>query len=228
MLNHLQKRSVRSYVKRQSRITPAQKRALQSCLSSYGLCIEEGMLDFQKIFGRTRQVVLEIGFGMGSSLVEMAQSYPDIDFVGIEVHLPGVGSLLHMINACQISNVRVFHADAVDVLVQCVPDESLDKVQIFFPDPWPKSRHHKRRLIQSGFIQLLKQKIRPGGCLHVATDWEDYARQICAVIQGESLFSPISPQLLKDTFIVARPTTKFEEKGKQKNHAIFEFFYTRN
>lgn len=224
---HEFKRPIRSFVLRTGRKTPSQERAYEQLWPQYGLSIAGGMLDFQSIFGRTADVVIEIGFGMGDSLVEMALAAPEQDFIGIEVHTPGVGRIMNLIEEHQLKNIRVFTEDAVQVLEQCVPDNSLVKVQIFFPDPWHKKKHNKRRIVQPAFIQKLRKKLKPTGIIHLATDWEDYAQHMMEVMSaaegyvnqsGEGRYSP------KPAF---RPITKFERRGQKLGHGVWDLLFTR-
>lgn len=219
-------RSIRSFVLRTGRMTTGQQRALDEYWSSKGLEREQGLLDFTQVFGRAAPVVLEIGFGMGLSLVAMAKAAPDRDFIGIEVHRPGVGKLLHAMSEEGVENIRAFCDDAVEVLGQCIADNSLAAVQIFFPDPWHKKKHHKRRLIQPDFVQLLRRKLAIGGVLHVATDWQDYAEYILAVLsaaegfrnQAGAGYSPRPGQ---------RPKTKFEMRGERLGHGVWDLLFEK-
>ena len=173
--NSAQRRGIRSFVTRSGRMTPAQQRAFHNHWQRWGLNPDDGLLDFPETFGRSAPVVLEIGFGMGQSLVEMAAAAPDKDFIGIEVHRPGVGSLMNGMATRGVDNVRIFCEDAVVVIDRCLPPASFDTIRIFFPDPWHKKRHHKRRLIQAPFVAKLVPLLTRGGFLHLATDWELYA-----------------------------------------------------
>ncbi|MBK6508553.1 MAG: tRNA (guanosine(46)-N7)-methyltransferase TrmB [Haliea sp.] len=219
---------IRSYVLRTGRMTPAQRRAYAEGWQRWGIEYDANALDFNTLFGRHGPCVLEIGFGMGQSLAEMAQANPDANFIGIEVHRPGVGRLLHTIAERDIGNIRVYCHDAVEILRDCIPDAALDTVQVFFPDPWHKKRHNKRRLIQPEFVAQLVRKLRPGGTLHLATDWEDYAQQMMLVLsgaeglsntRGEGEFSPRPEQ---------RPLTKFELRGERLGHGVWDLVFSRN
>lgn len=209
-------------------MTDAQKRAFTANWQRWGLDFEPRPLDLPALFGAERPVVLEIGFGMGQSLATMAEAAPGCGFIGVEVHRPGVGRLLRAIDERGLDNIRVFCHDAVEVLEHCIPPGSLDTVQIFFPDPWHKKRHHKRRLIQPAFVDLLVSRIKPGGTLHLATDWENYAEQMLAVLSdraelvntaGEGKYSP-RPE--------SRPLTKFEQRGERLGHGVWDLVFTRN
>lgn len=222
-----QHRAIRSFVRREGRFTPAQQRAFELLWPRYGIDAGTEPLDLDAAFGRTALRVLEIGFGNGESLAAMAQAYPERDYLGIEVHRPGVGRLLNLVEDAGLPNVRVLCADAVDVLTQQIPDASLDRVQIFFPDPWHKKRHHKRRLIQPAFVQLLATKLKPDGILHLATDWEDYAQHMLAVLEDSPAFSNTAPQ---DDFAPRpedRPLTKFEQRGEKLGHGVWDLLYRR-
>jgi tRNA (guanine-N7-)-methyltransferase len=223
-----QRRRIRSYVLRTGRMTFAQRRAYEEGWRLWGLDHESGELAFDSVFGRDGPRVLEIGFGMGQSLVEMARANPHCNFVGIEVHKPGVGRLLHAIAEHQLDNIRIYCHDAVEILRDCVVDASLDTVQIFFPDPWHKKRHNKRRLIQPTFVALLSRKLKPGGVLHLATDWEDYALQMMEVLgaaeglencYAEGQFAPRPEH---------RPLTKFELRGERLGHGVRDLLFKRN
>ena len=172
------KRTVRSFVRRTGRLTPSQERALRELWPTFGISYSEQALDLNSVFGRIAPRVLEIGFGNGETLVEQAATAPDTDFVGIEVHKPGVGHCLLHAEAAGITNLRLIRHDAVEVAEQQIPDASLSRVNLYFPDPWPKKRHHKRRILQSDFLQLLARKLTSGGSLHIATDWQNYAGEI--------------------------------------------------
>lgn len=221
-------RRIRSYVLRAGRMTPVQKRALEEHWARWGLEYDGRPLAYDAVFGRAGPVVLEIGFGMGQSLVATAQARPATNFVGIEVHRPGVGKLLHSMATRGVDNIRMYCHDAVEVLRDCIPDASLDEVQVFFPDPWHKKRHNKRRLIQPLFVAQLTRKLKPGGILHLATDWEDYARQMMDVLgaavglcnaAGDGQFAPRPPH---------RPLTKFELRGERLGHGVWDLVFSRD
>lgn len=207
-------RPVRSYVLRQGRMTPAQEKALRDLWALYGLDPTQGLIEIKS------PIILEIGFGMGQSLATQAKAHPENHYIGIEVHKPGVGSLLSQIQKEDIRNIRIFCCDAIDVLKNNIADHSLDKVQVFFPDPWPKKRHHKRRLIQESFVKLIYQKLKPKGILHIATDWENYAEYIQDIIDQTKLFEKI-----KVTPEEQRPPTKFETRGKKLGHDVWDLIF---
>jgi len=218
-------RHIRSFVRRQGRITKAQQRAFELYWSRYGLALPINIASWSDIFQREGDVVLEIGFGMGQSLLEMARDNPDKNYLGIEVHEPGVGNLLNQAAEADLANLKLFCADAVEVLEQ-IPNGSLSRVNIFFPDPWHKKRHHKRRLIQSPFIASLCDKLAPEGILHVATDWEEYALHILAVLNAEPRLNNLATD---GDYILQtdRPTTKFERRGVKLGHGVWDLQFTR-
>jgi len=218
-------RSIRSYVLRQGRMSNAQKRAYDNLLGRYAIPFSPGRLDFGAAFGRDAAVIVEIGFGMGETTAQIAQAHPEQNYLGLEVHSPGVGSLLKLIEHDALTNLRIIQHDAVDVLEHMLAPESLAGLHIFFPDPWPKKRHHKRRLLQPAFVRLLASRLAAGGYLHVATDWQDYAEQILTVLSGEPLlentaagFAPRPPH---------RPLTKFEQRGLKLGHAVWDILFRR-
>ena len=220
-------RRIRSFVLRTGRMTEGQKRAYDLHWPSKGLELKNGAIVLPEVFGRDAPVVLEIGFGMGDSLAQMAAAEPDKDFIGVEVHSPGVGRLMHLIDESGIENLRAYCDDAVEVLELCIADNSLSRVQIYFPDPWHKKRHHKRRLVQPEFVQLLRRKLKPGGVIHLATDWENYAEHMMLVMsgaegfrntQGEGAFAP-RPDY--------RPVTKFEKRGERLGHGVWDLLFEK-
>ncbi len=218
-------RPIRSFVLRQGRMSPAQQRAHESLMPRFGCEYSQSLLDFTQLFERSAPTVLEIGFGMGDTTAAIAAAQPDTNFLGIEVHAPGVGSLLKQIEAQDIANIRIIQHDAVEVLRDMIPPDSLAGVHVFFPDPWHKKRHHKRRLIQPAFVKLLAEHIAPGGYLHCATDWEEYAAQMLEVLSGE-------PQLRNTAADYAtrpahRPLTKFEKRGLRLGHGVWDLMFTR-
>jgi tRNA (guanine-N7-)-methyltransferase len=201
-------------VLRQGRTTPAQQRALDTLLPRYGVAFPDQLVS-------EKPMVLEIGSGMGETTAAIAQAHPELDFVAVEVHGPGVGSLLNRIETSNLRNVRVVRHDAVEVLERMVGDGTLAGIHLFFPDPWPKKRHHKRRLVQPEFAQLAARKLKPGGILHAATDWPDYADHMASVFAGEHSLQPV------DRGLVERPPTKFESRGRKLGHPIRDLYYRR-
>jgi tRNA (guanine-N7-)-methyltransferase len=224
-LDPARRRSIRSYVLRQGRMSAAQKRAYEGLLARYAIPYAEARLDLAALFGRTAPAVVEVGFGMGETTAAIAQASPGTNYLGIEVHSPGVGSLLKQIEALGLANVRIVQHDAVEVLQHMLPPDSLAGVNVFFPDPWPKKRHHKRRLIQPDFVRLLASRLAPGGLLHVATDWEDYAGHMLAVLSEESLLRNTAPGFALRP--ASRPLTKFERRGRQLGHGVWELAFQR-
>ena len=218
-------RPVRSYVLRQGRISHAQQRAYDALLSIFAIpyCAQE--IDLTTVFGRAAPQVVEIGFGMGESTAEIAASRPDTDFIGVEVHTPGVGSLLKQMGERDLKNVRVIQHDAVEVLQYMLGGNTLSGIHIFFPDPWPKTRHHKRRLIQPEFVRLLANRLRPGGYIHAATDWEHYAEHILATFQNESLLENTAKGYAPRP--AYRPLTKFEQRGLKLGHGVWDILFKK-
>ena len=214
-------RPIRSYVLRQGRITPAQARALEDLLPKFGLVFVNEKLNPKQVFGREAPLVLEIGSGMGETTAALAVARPDADFVAVEVHGPGVGSLLNRIAGQALANVRVIRHDAIDVLEHMIGDSTLAAIHLFFPDPWPKKRHHKRRMVQPQFAALAARKLVPGGILHAATDWSDYADQIAAVFSANDFFEEAKSGFAE------RPTTKFETRGLKLGHPVFDLLFRR-
>lgn len=216
---------IRSFVRREGRLTSGQECALREGLPQWGLQPESGLWNFNDIFKRTAPVTLEIGFGMGDALITVAEREPEQNFLGIEVHRPGVGKCLMGVQERQLTNLRVCMADAVEVLEHNIPDGSLAKIQIYFPDPWHKKRHHKRRLIQPAFVELLAKKLEASGLLHLATDWQDYAEQMLEVCSAnpklQNLAEDYSPR--PDS----RPLTKFEARGHRLGHGVWDLIFHR-
>lgn len=216
---------IRSFVLRQGRVSAAQQRSLDTLMPRYGIPYSAQPLDLDKAFGRDAPKILEIGFGMGEPTAKIALAHPQNDYLALEVHPPGVGSLLKQIDAHGIHNIRIIQHDAVEVLRDMVNDAALNGVHIFFPDPWHKARHNKRRLIQAPFVKALVNKIKPGGYLHVATDWQDYAEQILAVLTQEPLLkNTASDYADKPAY---RPLTKFEQRGLKLGHDVWDLVFMR-
>ena len=216
---------IRSYVLRQGRFSPAQQRAYAELMPRLGVPFAAAPLDFAAVFGRRAPVVVEIGSGMGETTARIAAENPDTDYVAVEVHAPGVGSLLRRVEEEGLTNVRVVQHDAVEVLREMIPPGSLAAIHVFFPDPWPKKRHHKRRLVQPAFAALAAARLSRGGRLHVATDWQEYAQQVLAVL-GETPglrntaegFAPRPPW---------RPETKFERRGRNLGHGVWDVLFEK-
>lgn len=220
-------RRIRSYVLRQGRLTKGQARALETVFPKFGISYQPRQLDLSAEFGRTdSKKILEIGFGMGETTAKIAHTLSESDFLAVEVHTPGVGALLKLIDEQALTNIRVIQHDVVEVLQNMLADGSLDGVHIFFPDPWHKKRHHKRRLIQSEFVQLLCQKLKSGGYIHVATDWQEYAEWVLEVLSGNTdLRNSAKDYAQKPDY---RPLTKFENRGIKLGHGVWDMVFIRN
>jgi tRNA (guanine-N7-)-methyltransferase len=227
--NPLAKRPIRSFVLRQGRVSSAQLRYLDDMMPKVGIAYRPEALDFAATFGREAPTVFEIGFGMGETSAKIATARPDTNFIEVEVHTPGVGSLCKLVAEGEIGNIRIIQHDAVEVLRDMIPENSLAGAHIYFPDPWPKKRHHKRRLVQPPLIALLASRLAPGGYLHCATDWEEYALQMLEVLSAEPLlentvdnshggFAP-RPDY--------RPLTKFEQRGIRLGHGVWDVIFRR-
>ena len=221
-------RQVRSFVKRTGRMTKSQSRALDELWPAFGVDFAAAELSFETLFGRDAPVVLEIGFGNGETLVEQAANDPDRNYLGVEVHDPGIGHCLLLIQECRIDNVRLIAHDAVDVLEQQIPRASLARINLYFPDPWPKKRHHKRRLLQPEFLELAAEKLGDGGELCLATDWANYAEHIDEVIAADERFTLDERSAHAGDRPIDRPTTKFERRGLGKGHAIWDWRLRKN
>lgn len=224
-MNTSSHRPIRSFVLRQGRMSNAQTHALETLLPRWGIPYRETLLDLDTAFGRSAPKILEIGFGMGDSTAAIAAAHPQNDHLGIEVHGPGVGSLLNQIEALGLTNLRVIQHDAVEVLKHMIAPASLDGVHIFFPDPWHKKKHHKRRLIQPELVALLCEKLKGGGYLHAATDWQEYAEHILSVLSAEPrLANTAADYAPKPDY---RPLTKFEQRGIKLGHGVWDIVFRR-
>ncbi|MCP5278005.1 MAG: tRNA (guanosine(46)-N7)-methyltransferase TrmB [Thiobacillus sp.] len=222
---HTQRRSIRSFVLRAGRMGTGQMRALEELGPRFLIPYSAAPLDLNAAFGREAPKVLEIGFGMGTATAAIAQAHPETDYLGVEVHTPGVGALLKSIGELGLTNLRIVQHDAVEVLEHMLPDASLDGVHIFFPDPWHKKRHHKRRLIQPDFVARLARKLKPGGYLHLATDWSDYAQQMLDVLSADpTLANTAQGYAPRPEY---RPLTKFEQRGVRLGHGVWDLIYKR-
>ena len=220
-------RRIRSFVKREGRLTVGQQRALDQLFPLYGLSLQDNPANLTDIFKRSAPCVLEIGFGNGTSLAEMAANNPEQDYIGIEVHRPGIGNLLLQIEERGLTNLRVINDDGVDVLKQMIADESLDAVYLFFADPWHKKRHHKRRIVQKEFVELLRKKLKVGGIFHMATDWKHYAEHMMQVMNESEGFENTAG---KDQFLPRpehRPLTKFEQRGQRLGHGVWDLIFKK-
>jgi tRNA (guanine-N7-)-methyltransferase len=220
-----ERRSIRSYVLRQGRISNAQRRAHVELLPVYGIPFSPALVDLGRVFGRSAPKILEIGFGMGETTAAIAQQHPENDYLGVEVHTPGVGSLLARIAELRLGNIRVIQHDAVEVLQTMIAPAALDGVHIFFPDPWPKKRHHKRRLIQTPFAALLASKMKSGAILHACTDWEDYAKQMLDVLSADPALANTASGYADRPD--ARPQTKFERRGLELGHRVWDLVFRK-
>ena len=218
-------RAIRSFVLRQGRVTIAQQRALDDLLPRFGIPYANKPLDLDTAFGRHAPHILEIGFGMGETTATIAAAHPENDYLGIEVHSPGVGSLMKRIGEENLQNIRVIQHDAVDVLQSMLPPESLDGVHLFFPDPWPKKRHLKRRLVQPPLLALVASRLKPGGYFHTATDWEDYATQMLSVLSAEPTLENTAAGYAERP--ASRPQTKFEARGLRLGHRVWDLVFRK-
>ena len=221
------KRRIRSYVLRSGRTTEGQRLAMQEHWPKLGLHLADGELDTRRVFAREAPTVFEIGFGMGDSLLQMAAQQANVNFIGVEVHRPGVGRLLMQCAEQGITNLRVYHDDAIEVLQHCIKDGSLAGVQLYFPDPWHKQKHQKRRIVQPEFVQRIAQKLQPGGYLHMATDWEHYARYILRVMAEEASFTNSAGPGNYAPRPPWRPETKFERRGEGLGHGVWDLLFER-
>lgn len=221
------RRGVKSYVLRSGRMTAAQTRGLDEVFPRLGLTLDAGRLDLDALFGRTAPRVVEIGFGMGASLLEQATAHPDTDFIGIEVHAPGVGKLLDELDKRGLGNVRVYREDALRVLAEAIPEASLDALQLFFPDPWPKKKHHKRRIVQPAFVELVRSRLKIGGRFHMATDWEAYAEHMAEVMAAAPGFANTASEGVFVPRPDFRPLTKFEARGERLGHGVWDLIFRR-
>jgi tRNA (guanine-N7-)-methyltransferase len=222
------RRTIRSFVRRTGRLTPSQQRALDELWPQYGVDTKAAPLNLDDLFGRIAPRVLEIGFGNGETLAQQASENPDLDFIGIEVHEPGVGHCLLKARDAGVSNLRLIKHDAIEVLERQIPPLSLQRINIYFPDPWPKKRHHKRRLLQPSFLVLLHDRLETGGTLHVATDWANYAEHIDEVFASVDLFDCDERREHDGDRPLDRPSTKFEKRGLKKGHRIVDWRFTKH
>lgn len=220
-------KSIRSFVIRAGRITVGQKNAFDKYWPAMGLSLFNGPIHPDVVFGRQAPLVLEIGFGMGDSLLEMVANEPDKNFIGIEVHPPGVGRLISTASQQGLSNLRVYMADAMDVLEDCIPDGSIDRLQLYFPDPWHKKKHNKRRIVQPAFIQKLRPKLKTGGVLHMATDWQPYAEHMLEVMNSATGFATDFTETGFAPRPDYRPVTKFEKRGERLGHGVWDLLFRK-
>ena len=222
------KRTIRSFVRRAGRITPSQQRAFETLWPVYGLDYRTQLLTFDQVFGRSAPVVLEIGFGNGETLVEQAAANPDSDFIGIEVHEPGIGHCMLKADERGVTNLRLINHDAIEVLTDQVPHGSLSRLNLYFPDPWPKKRHHKRRIVAAPFLALVADRLAATGTLHIATDWANYAEHIDEVLSQSDRFACVERREHGGEKPLDRPQTKFERRGLKKGHRICDWCFQKN
>jgi tRNA (guanine-N7-)-methyltransferase len=221
-------RGIKSFVMRSGRMTEGQQRGLDQGWPKFGLQLEDGLRDFDQVFGRSAPRTFEIGFGMGHATLEMAAAAPEQDFIGVEVHKPGVGALLNGMLTQNLSNIRVYSCDALEVLRDCVADASLDRVLLFFPDPWHKARHHKRRIVQPAFAELVRSKLKIGGVLHMATDWQPYAEYMLEVMSLAPGYHNVAGAAGYVERPGERPVTKFEKRGERLGHGVWDLKFQRS
>jgi tRNA (guanine-N7-)-methyltransferase len=221
------KRTIRSFVRRGGRLTPPQQRALDELWPEMGIDFSAQALDLDEIFGRSAPRTLEIGFGNGQTLVQQAEENSSHDFIGIEVHEPGVGHCLLAAKEAEVSNLRLIAHDAIEVLQTQIPASSLQRINLYFPDPWPKKRHHKRRIVQDSFLSLCARCLRQGGALHAATDWENYAEHIAETLAQSALFDCVESRVHDGDDPLSRPVTKFERRGLRHGHRIWDWRFER-
>jgi len=217
----------RSFVIRSGRMTDGQRASYEQHWNQFGLDLEAGKLDLNHLFEKPQPLVVEIGFGMGDSLHDMCRSQTDHNFIGIEVHPPGVGRIMNRAAESELKNLKVYLADAKDVLEDCIEDQSISRIQVYFPDPWHKRKHHKRRLIDSEFISRLTPKLVEGGVLHMATDWKDYAEQMLKVMEAEEAYQNIEGKGQYSPRPEWRPETKFERRGHRLGHGVWDLIYKK-
>ncbi len=221
-------RPIRSFVERQGRVSSVHKELAAELWPQFGVPLSQQKIDYADLFGRVAPVTLEIGFGNGHSLLSLAKENPQQDFIGIEVYKAGIAKLLAGIHELALTNIRIFCADAIEVLINCIPDQSLQKVQLFFPDPWPKARHHKRRIVQPAFTQLIASKLNKEGVFHMATDWHDYALQMLSVMEAQDIWLNLAGA---DQFMgrpASRPETKFEQRGKRLGYGVWDLVFRKS
>lgn len=223
----VKRRPVRSYVRREGRLTRAQSRALEKLLPDYEFPASDAAVDLPAVFGRRAETVLEIGFGNGDILVRLAREHPERNYIGVEVHRPGIGRLLMRLKETSLDNVRVAPRDATEVLRNEIPDDALKQILIYFPDPWPKKRHHKRRLVQQEFVLLATAKLIVGGEFKLATDWPEYAAQMLEILNSSPDLENLSPDGTYVERSPERPVTRFEQRGRNRGHVVYDLAYRR-
>ncbi|HED15893.1 MAG TPA: tRNA (guanosine(46)-N7)-methyltransferase TrmB [Gammaproteobacteria bacterium] len=216
-------RPIRSFVIRAGRMTAAQQRGIDELLPVYGIEAGDQPIDFEQVFGRVAPVFLEIGFGMGQSLLETVRSHPQFNYLGLEVHQPGVGGLLHQADSLGLKNLRVINQDATEILQQRIAPQSLDGLNLYFPDPWHKKKHNKRRIVKNEFVSQVAAAIKSDGLFHIATDWDDYAQHIIQVMQQSAAFKNVSPADFSDRN--GRPVSKYEQRARRLGHRVYDMLY---
>jgi tRNA (guanine-N7-)-methyltransferase len=224
----IKKRTIRSFVVRGGRMTEGQQKNYDTNWAVYGLELENGRIDYASVFGRQSDVVLEVGFGMGASLVEMAKNAPEKDFIGIEVHPPGVAKLMMLAAEEGVQNLRVYCDDAIEVMANCLPQNAASAFQLFFPDPWHKKKHNKRRIVQALFAQQVASVLKEGGSFHMATDWQPYAEHMMEVMEEQTLYTNAAGVGEYHPRPEWRPLTKFEQRGERLGHGVWDLIYTKN
>ena len=220
-------KTIRSFVVRAGRMTKAQRSAFELGWDAYGLRLADGAIDLDAVFGRNNPKVVEIGFGMGDSLLQMAAAEPNTDFIGIEVHPPGVGTLLNRAHVSEIKNLKVYLADANDVIDECLGAASINRLQLYFPDPWHKKKHNKRRIVQAEFAQTIRRILKVGGVFHMATDWEAYSEHMMEVMESAEGFRNVSGENQYAEHPEYRPYTKFEKRGQNLGHGVWDLLFER-
>jgi len=220
-------RKIQSFVKRSGRLSKGQSLGLNELWADYGINVDKTLLNFEEVFGNQSEVTLEVGFGNGDSLLEMAIHEPGQNFLGIEVYEAGVGRLVNEASKKSINNLRVIKEDAVEVLENNIPDDSISNFQLFFPDPWHKKRHHKRRIVQKSFLDLLSRKLKDSGMVHVATDWEEYAEHIMEALESHPHFKNCAGDQMYSERPQYRPLTKFENRGQKLGHGVWDIIFTK-
>ncbi|MBL4712784.1 MAG: tRNA (guanosine(46)-N7)-methyltransferase TrmB [Gammaproteobacteria bacterium] len=220
-------KTIKSFVLRQGRVTSAQQYALDNHWQTYGIDYAEQPLSLNTLFNNDNDIIVEIGFGNGDSLLQQAKNQPEFNFIGIEVHGPGVGHLLHYAHNDAVHNIKIIRHDAVDVFTHQLTDNSLQRIQLFFPDPWQKKRHHKRRIIKPDFIELIHRRLKPGGCFHMATDWQHYARQMLTQMDAAAGFENTAGIGKYSQTKAARCKTKFERRGLKLGHGVWDLIYRK-
>jgi tRNA (guanine-N7-)-methyltransferase len=220
-------KSIRSFVIRGGRMTEGQLSAFDLGWPRYGRSLYDGKAAVADLCASEQPIVVEVGFGMGDSLLQMATQFPDTQFIGIEVHPPGVGRLMNEADKLNLNNIWIFMADATDVLKDCFEDCSIDRLQLFFPDPWHKKKHHKRRIVQTGFVEMIARKLKNNGVLHMATDWQAYAEYMTEVLAGSNSFVNVAGDQIYSPAPSYRPKTKFEMRGERLGHGVWDLLYRK-